>query len=86
MRLDQPHQVVDRQTECPDGIEHLGGHRMALDLAVPGAGQCVDPPLQADFAGQRLADVIAHAGISPANAYSASSARRWAGSVNNVAA
>ena len=61
MLLDQPRQRLDRKTVFADRLQQFGGDRIALDPAMAGTFQHVGPPLQPHFAGQRLADLLAHA-------------------------
>ncbi len=58
--VDQPRQPLDRQTAAADRQHQFGRHRVALDAAMAGARQHVGPPLQAHFAGQRLAYLLAY--------------------------
>ena len=44
-----------------DRTQQLGGDRIGRRLAMRRAVQQVAPPLQADFAGERLADLLADA-------------------------
>ena len=62
MLVDEPRQPFDRQAAAPDCMPEFGRDRIALDTAMTLAGEHVRPPLQADFAGQRLAHLIADAG------------------------
>ena len=58
MLIDQARQPLDRQAMIPDRQQQFGRDRIALDAAMAGARQHVGPPLQAHFAGQRLADLF----------------------------
>ena len=60
MLLDQARQHLDRQIPCPDRPHQLGGDRIAFGAAMGVAGEHVAPPLQPDFAGQGLRDLVAH--------------------------
>ena len=60
MLIDQPRQRLDRQAVRPDRPQQFGGDGIAFDAAMPRSREHVGPPLQADFAGQRLADLLAH--------------------------
>ena len=62
MLFDQPRQPLDRQIPVADRQQQFRRHRIALDTAMAGAGEHVGPPLQADFARQRLAHLVADAG------------------------
>ena len=62
MLVDQARQPLDRQVPVLDHKPQLGRNRIALDAAMAGAREHVGPPLQAHFAGQRLAHLLAHAG------------------------
>ena len=65
MRIDQAHETLDRKGVLRDGAQQFSSNRIGFRLAarsLPLAGQYIAPPLQADFAGQRLADMIAHMG------------------------
>jgi hypothetical protein len=62
MRLDHALERFARQGVLFDGAEQFGRDRVAGGLPVRGPGQKIAPPLQADFAGERLADVLADAG------------------------
>ena len=61
MFLDQARQRLDRQAEIADHLQQFGRDRIALDFAMARAFQHVGPPLQPDFARQRLAHLVAHA-------------------------
>ena len=59
--VDQARQRIDRQAVVADHLQQFGRDRIAFDAAMARAGQHVGPPLQPHLAGQRLADLLAHA-------------------------
>ena len=61
MLVGEQRQRLDRQVEITDRAEQLRRHRIALGAAMDMAGEHVGPPLQADFAGQGLAHLVADA-------------------------
>ena len=76
MLVDQARQPLERQARIPDRQQQFRRDRITLDPAMAGSRQHIHPPLQAHFAGQRLAHLVRTRDISTLKAYSASSGRR----------
>ena len=60
MGIDQREQRLGRQRALRDGVEQRRRDRIGQDLAARLPGQRIAPPLQPDFARQRLARRFAH--------------------------